>query len=515
MRAEEGRRRVGAVAARALFVGAAVAGLSWLGCSEERPEPAPPPAPVRVAVHSAPLSADPHLHNEFATFSVHSNVVEGLTRFDAHARIEPALATRWSNPDDLTWRFEIRSDVRFHDGSLLRAEDVVASLLRVRDPARSGFASYLVEVEDVRVDGPSIVEIRTTRPFPILLNKLAFASILPADLEEPVTEPVGTGPYRWAGREGDVLRLEAFPDYWAGSPAVPGLEMVVLPEAEERARALVEGRIDLSTRLSPAAAATLETAACCRVEGRPSLVVEYLAVRPSVAPYDDPRVRRALHLAIGRREIAEESYRGRAVPLGQMVPPDVFGHHPGLVAPHRDLEAARGLLEDAGHPDGFEMTLEYRPGRRAEVVVRHLEEAGIRVEVRERPWAEVYDRLLAGEVDAYLGGLLAVSSDASDLLDSTIHSAEPERGYGVNNSMGYRNPAVDRAIEDSGATMDMLARRDLLQHAMELLMEDLVFLPVVSPHDLYGVRRGLEWTPRADGMVRGVEIAASSSLRSD
>ncbi|HQN09241.1 MAG TPA: ABC transporter substrate-binding protein, partial [Thermoanaerobaculia bacterium] len=101
------------------------------------------PVPVaRVAIHSAPLSFDPHLQNEIVTAAVLANLYDGLTEFDRESRLVPALAAEWTNPDERTWVFRLRKGVRFHDGRDLAAADVVFSLERARRHPRTGLASY-------------------------------------------------------------------------------------------------------------------------------------------------------------------------------------------------------------------------------------------------------------------------------------------------------------------------------------------------------------------------------------
>ena len=137
--------------------------------------------PVRIAVHSAPQSFDPHLQNEILTSAVLANLYDGLTEFDEESRVVPALASEWRNPDERTWVFRLRPGVVVHDGRPVTAEDVLFSLERARHHSGSGLASYLVEVESVRVADPATIEIRTRRPFAALLAKLTAIAIVPAD----------------------------------------------------------------------------------------------------------------------------------------------------------------------------------------------------------------------------------------------------------------------------------------------------------------------------------------------
>ncbi|MRR12267.1 hypothetical protein EG835_07345, partial [bacterium] len=156
-----------------------------------------PPLPIRIAIHSAPQSFDPHLQNEILTAAVLANIFDSLTEFDEESQIRPALAAEWTNPDARTWVFRLRPGVLFHDGRPLTAEDVVFSLARARKHPRTDLASYLVEVESVKALDPLTVEIRTRRPFAALLVKLSPIPIVPRGSPETITRPVGTGSYRF------------------------------------------------------------------------------------------------------------------------------------------------------------------------------------------------------------------------------------------------------------------------------------------------------------------------------
>lgn len=496
--------------AAGLAVGLIAVGL--VACAAPPPAPQPPSRPLRLAIHSEPLSLDPHFHNEALTFSVLRNVYEALTTFGPSMNVLPALAERWENPDDVTWRFVLRDGVRFHDGRPLTATDVVASLERARRHPRTGFSSYLVAVREIRAVDPRTVELVTVRPYPILLNKLAFVMVVPADApgDEEIREPIGTGAYRLvSSRPGAGVELERFAGYWRELPAEPRVELLPIPDPEERVRRLLAGEVDLIEDLPASSAPRLQAAPCCRVASLDSLLVEYLVTRPDRPPFDDPRVRRAVDLALDRRRLVDQVLGGFGAPLGQIVGRNVFGHDPEMLPTERDLDAARTLLVEAGYPDGLDVELELRAGRAHETLVAQLAEAGIRVTVRARPWAEVYARLEAGEVGFYLGGVIAVSADASDIFDSMVHTRDPEHGYGQNNFFGYANPELDALVQSSGVALDMLERRAELRRGLRLLAADRVYLPLYTAHEIYGVRRDLEWEPRGDGFLGVSEMRRS------
>jgi len=485
---------------RGLFLLLALAVLGVGGCS-----PTPPATePLRIALYSDPLTLDPHRRNELLTFAVLRNLYEALTEFDAGAKVGPGLAESWENPSDLRWVFRLRHGVRFHDGRELTAEDVRFSFERARTLPASNVGSYLVAIESVRVVDRYTVEVATTQPYPILLNKLAFVLIVPAGSPETIEKPVGTGPYRLESyTPGKRLALAAFADYWGGAPAEPRVEFVPEPNITARVELLLNGQVDILQEPGPENLARIRAAPGCRVMAQDSLGSIFVLLRSDRPPFSDPRVRRAIDLALDRRALVDRVLHGEGTPLGQMVSHNVFGYLTGLEAPTPDLPRARALLTEAGFPGGLDLELDFRTGREheAEGVRDQLAAVGVRLRLVEVPWGELYQRLLAGDVSFYLGGFFCLSADASDLFDAMAHTRDAVRGYGSNNFNRYSNPPLDRIIEESSRNLDLMDRRRSLERCMRLLMDDLSFIPLYSPSVIFGVRNDVDWSLRRDGLI--------------
>ena len=485
-------------------LGLALCALALAGCDT----PAPPPArPLRIALHSDPLGLDPHLHNEILTFSVLFNVYDGLTAFDPGLRVQPALAESWENPDELTWIFHLRRGVRFHDGRTCTSRDVVASLDRVRTNPQSQLASYFVEIAAARAIGPWTVELKTKKPLPVLLNKIASLAIVPADAPAAITQPIGTGAYRFADyQRGRRIALEAWPEHWGGAPAEAHVELLPVPDGEARVRQLLAGELDIAQDVPIGQLARVESAAGCRLLWRLGLGTEFLGLQPNRPPFADPRVREAIDVALDRHQLLAAAMAGHGQTLAQLVNENVHGYDPSIRVPERDLPRARRLLAEAGYAQGLDLTLELRQGRDGTAIRDQLAEVGVRVELVVRPWSEMYARLRASEVPFYFGGVVAPTADASDVLDSFAHTRQPERGYGLNNALGYSNPALDAAIEGSSATLDQRQRRLLLQRAIHLLADDRVYLALYAYSQFYGVRDGVDWEPRLNGFILARDV---------
>jgi peptide/nickel transport system substrate-binding protein len=488
-------------AARRAFALVAVLALGAHGCART------PRAdrPVRIAVHSDPISLDPHLQNEVLTFGILGNLYDGLTALDADLHLKPALVTTWENPDERTWRFHLRPEARFSDGRPVTAADVAFSITRGRTHPRSQLQSYLVEIESVRALDARTVEVVTRRPFGALLNKLAFLFIVPAGSPAEIVAPVGTGAYRVRTFErGRLLALEPVPNGWRGGPPPLPLEFHPVASGEERARRLLAGELDVVQDLDPRDHPRVSGGRRWRVVSRPSTVVEYLHLGTNEPVFDDLRVRQAIGLALDRAALVEGAAGGLGRPASQMVGPGIFGYEPSIPVPSRDVAAARRLLAEAGHPKGLDLVLEQRADRHGDAIARQLADAGIRVRVVTRPWSEMFARLRTYSVPFYYGGLAAVTADASDVFDASAHTRV--NGYGATNYGAYSNPELDRLIEASGATMQQERRRGILQGCMRVLMQDVRMIPLYVRYDAYGIDERLGFAPRIDRSLPGLEM---------
>jgi len=468
--------------------------------------------PLRIALHGAPSTLDPHLQSEVPAQIVLGHIYESLVIFDLRLRPVPSLAESWENPDALTWRFHLRSGVHFHDGRPLEVADVVYTLERARRHVRSRQAGALVAISSVRRVGERSLELHTDLPYPILLNKLAHLAIIPQGAPEEIVDPVGTGPYRVVRHGEDSIELEAVPGYWRLDAEHPRLypqevQIFYTPSLEDRLRGLSESRFDFMDDLATSHIAEVSAQADLRVESMSSLGVTYLQLDIRQKPWDDRRVRRAIDLLLDRDRLVAEELDGRGQAVGQLVSSNVFGYNPELLPTVRDPAAARRLLAEAGYPNGLDIEIEYREGRDLVAIARQLAEGGVRAHGLTRPWAEMYRRLQSGEIGAYLGTWLCTSGDASDLFDRKLHTPDPDRGWGDANWSRYLNPQLDRLIEESQQLTNPLERGALLKKAMALTAEDLAYVPIYSRYSVYGVRRNLEWQPRRDGRILAFEMS--------
>jgi peptide/nickel transport system substrate-binding protein len=485
---------------------------------------------LRIALGTAPLSLDPHLSNESASFAVNSNLYETLVATDAGLALRPGLAISWTNPDDLTLRLELVAGALFHDGSPVTAGDVVASLRRARDDPRSGWRSGLEPIASLEVVSATDVVIRTSRPFPNLLRYLSAIAIVPAARTLPdspplATEPVGSGPYRLVSRDADSgsLVFERFDRYRGVAPVVGRVAFRAIPGDEERVQALTSGRVDMIADVPPSAIAQLGKAPGVRVLRAVGLRETFVAfdLRRERTPYASPprnpfldlRVRQAFQRAIDSRVLVRDVLLGFGQPATQLAAAGVFGFDPDIKAPAIDVVSARRLLVEAGYPEGFSVTLDAPlgayPGDVASAykVAAALAQINVRVSVNTLPKAELWAKLDRGDSSFYMLSWNSLTADMQEIFLFLLRTPDAARGWGADNEGGYSNPEVDRVFLEAGEIMAPTLRLAKLKEGVRLAMADVPWVPLYVQDQVFGLREPFDWVPRSDRRIRVAEVS--------
>jgi peptide/nickel transport system substrate-binding protein len=428
---------------------------------------------ITIGIPLEPPNLDPSATSAEATHDVlYANVFEGLTRIAEDGRVLPALARDWTVSDDgLHYRFHLRAGVHFHDGTPLTAADARFSLDRARAAdSRNPLRDLLRPVRAVRAEDELTLAVELERPVAEILTYLGWGNLVilsPASAARAATAPVGTGPFRFREwRKGDAIVLERNPDYW-GPPAL--LERVtfrVVPDAGTALAALLAGDVDAFSNFSAP-----ENLATLAHDSRFAVVVgstegeTLLAINNARPPFDDLRVRRALAHAIDRRAIIEGAMYGYGTPIGSHFPP----HDPAYVDLTGryafDPAAARALLQAAGYPNGFAVTLRLPPPyyarRSGEIVAAELALVGIRVRIQNVEWAQWLEQVFKNrDYD-----LTIVAH--TEPMDYDIY-ARP--GY----YFGYSSARYAARLEELSRTREPAARRQLLGDLQRQLADDCV-----------------------------------------
>jgi peptide/nickel transport system substrate-binding protein len=288
-------------------------------------------------------------------------VAETLLGADDLGQAVPELAVRWSLSDDQrVWRFELRQQARFHDGTAVTAQAVAQSMRWLMKPP-----GMLVQAQVSRMQaiGTHVLEIQTAQPFAKLPALLAHSSCIvlaPScfDAQGRVSHVLGSGPYQITRlRPPQSIHTRRFPQYDGPSPAIEQVRYLAVGRAETRALMAEGGQADMAFQLDPVS--------WSRLKLRPYLRIEQITLPRSIAikvnagmpALSDVRVRQALSLCIDRQGIAKALLRDASLAATQLLSPAALGWHSAQLAPlqHQPALAAQ-LLQQAGwqrHAEGW------------------------------------------------------------------------------------------------------------------------------------------------------------------
>ncbi|MFN8202213.1 MAG: ABC transporter substrate-binding protein [Solirubrobacteraceae bacterium] len=351
--------------------------------------------------------ATPTVSSEYVLLGL---VYDSLTRLSNDDwKLSPGLAESWEPNADLTqWTLKLRPGVTFHDGRPLTADDVVWSLRRVLDPdvGSSAYdrAKRTMTPAGITAKGNDVVRVQLRRPdsmLPVLLARPHF-SIIPAGVDSfSVKTAMGTGPFKlksWqAGRSWEVVRN---PDYWEhGRPYLDGVREVVTAESAVRVQGVLTGEFQLAEEIDFASARSQQKSDPASLLTLPKGVNRVIVMDCSVEPFTDPRVVQAFKLAIDRPVSVNAVFQGFGVEGADItVPPKDRFFPTGLKPPAYDPERAKGLLAEAGHPNGIDIDLLTSQvfSNMPEMAVtfsQSAQSAGIRANVRQQAPDSYWDKV--------------------------------------------------------------------------------------------------------------------------
>lgn len=413
-------------------------------------------------------SLDPHQGKETPTVQVNTQIFDTLVTVDPETNeVVPQIAESWEQTDDQTYVFKIREGIKFHDGSDLTAEDVKFSLDRARNSAA---VSYIVNfIEEVTVDDDHTVTVKTTAPYAPTLRNLAipFAAIVPkavveADENAFIQNPVGSGPYKFVEwNHGDHVTLKAFDDYYAGKPETENLIMKVIPETSQRTIALETGEVDLAYDLAVNDIPKVNSDDKLTVYEIPSLTCWYVSMNMNKKPFDNPKVREAMSMAIDRQTIIDTINAGSGQTADAIIAPAVFGYYSTGVKEYNPTKA-KELLAEAGYPNGFSTTLWVNDNQSriemCQAMQAMLLEVGVQCNLEVLEFGSFISRTTAGDHDLAYFGWTTSSGDADYSYYSLEHSTQ--QGAAGNRSF-LADPDVDKLIEEARSNTNEEERKEL------------------------------------------------------
>jgi dipeptide transport system substrate-binding protein len=466
--------------------------------------------------NESPDGFNPQLSLRQATFDASSRQIYDrlVTYHPGNPEIAPSLATSWEiSEDGLKYEFRLRPDVPFHKvrhftpSRPLSAADIVFSFMRQLDrrhpyhkvsggayPYFRGLGLSKIIKSVTAVDaGTVIFELKS--PFPAFLSTLAldFASILSAEYADAMLaaetpervdrEPVGTGPFQLVQYQRDALiRYVAHQEYWRGKAPLDNLVFTITPDATVRYQKLRDRECHVIADPDPADIPAMTLDGDVKLVRQVGIDVGYLAFNTRKPPLNDPRVRKALALAIDREAILEKIYQGIGHPAAAIIPPGLWPHGTAAAAP-ADPERAKRLLDEAAV---FRLDLEIWPSpvarsylpdarRTAEMIHEDWLKIGVESKIIVTTGRDFIKQTMVGQHDVALFGWISETLDRGLFL-SPILGCEAARS-GANRSY-WCNGNFDRLLEEAALAQTPAERETLYELAQTVLDDEVPIFPI-------------------------------------
>ena len=447
------------------------------------------PGTVVFLIDSSPANLDPRIGTDAQSEHIDELLFDGLVKRDANFQFVPALAESWQQPDPRTLVFHLRSNIRFHNGHLLTARDVLWTLNSMIDAHNPGAvvtakaASY-ASIDSMQAPDDRTVILHLKHPDNFLLNNLSTGAmgIVPEGSGKDFWQhPIGTGPFQFVRQQIDQdVVIERNSSSWSIAPTIARARFAVVPDAITESLELEKGSADLAINSLPMDSLPILAAhRNLEVEDVPGTQIHYLAFNLRDPILADLRVRQAIASAIDRNLIIRTLLLGRAQPAVSLLPTTHWAFTADV--PHNDYDPARAdqLLDQSGHPrgpDGIRLHLAMKTsndeGARlfAAVLQQQLAAVGIALDIRSYEYATFYSDITRGAFQLYslrwIGG-----NEQPDIFGYAFSTARfsPKGG----NRGHYSNPQLDTLLDDAAQSADPAKRTADYRQAQQILARDL------------------------------------------
>lgn len=482
---------------------------------------------------------DIHSQNNALGNGVHAAIYESLVYYNSTSfKVEPLLATSWKEISGSQVRFNLRSGVKFSDGSVLTADDVVFSLQRAMAKT-SNYAVYTQGFDKIVKVNDNTVDILLKGPNPVLLNQLtelrimskAWAeknkSVEPKDIrtkDESFAHrnAMGTGPFMVKDWQPDQkLVMVRNPNWWGASSAPTNVtEIIYTPIKQENTRtaAMLSGEIDFILDPSPQDLVRLRATPTLKVidgvENR-TIFLGMDQFRDELPgsnvkgknPLKDVKVRKALYQAIDIDNIHKVTMRGLSQNTGALVAPQVNGWTEAVHKRHPyDLEAAKKLLAEAGYPQGFEVDFACPNNRYindeeiCQAVTAMWAKAGVKAKLRTLPLVTYFPMIQRYEASIFMLGWGVPTFDSLYSLQSLVRTVGAG-GDGNYNVGRYSNQRMDYLVDRVKSETDLPVRNRMLTEALQLQNDMVAHIPLHNQIIPWAMKKNIDLVHRADNRL--------------
>ncbi len=434
---------------------------------------------LNIAVPIEMISLSPYGALDVHSGRIRSQVFDNFFDFNTEEKLVPSLAVAFTNINPTTVHITVRSNVLFHNGEVLSAEDMKYSLDKARETPTH--QSQLVSIKNIVVLSPLLLEIQLheahtplqslfTRSPSLIVNKKAA---------EAGDFSIGTGPYifkEW--NPGQSVILEKFDNYWGKKANVDRLVIKTVPESLVRMIAVETGEVDVAYDIDYTEKERIESSDKLQFAEVVLSRIEYLGFNTSKYPYNNPLFREAIAYALDIPGIISSAVLNAGQQANSLSVKG-FGHTKGE-AIVQNKEKAKELLKRSGVPEGTKINLLANDGIRksiAEVIQANLKEIGIDVEIVIVDWAKYAEMVYDSNTEMFLGGW--TSAPDADLFYSVFFDTK-SIGPGGNFTV-YSNFEMDALLEKARKTPNGPQREALYKQIHNKTIVEKVLIPLYYP----------------------------------
>ncbi|WP_455355292.1 ABC transporter substrate-binding protein [Streptomyces sp. SYSU K217416] len=472
--------------------------------------------------YGEPTTLDPAKIGDYSPQTVEANLCDTLTRMNADFSLSPGVARKVTWTDDRTLVLDLRSDVKFWDGSPMTPQDVIYSLERQRDPKTQGlYGNFLSAVTSIKATGPHQVTLRT-KTYDQTLPK-ALSTSFGAVSQKAYTEKAGpaygtakvglmcTGPFKLGSwKSGSSITLERNNAYWDTKlkPKAAQVTFKFITNSNTLTSALLSGEVDGTYELSPSSATALAKADNGAIHLGPSTQNVLLIPAHAESPAADRRLLDALSHAIDRDALIKNVFGGDATTLKSLVPPLTWSGDKAAAqydaaykklpaVPKPDLERAKKLAEQAG-PAARPLVAAIPAGdQRGLQALTFIQAAakkiGVDIEIKQLQPTEMsslfYDPSVRKGLD------LVLTFGYVTMPDPASYVAESVTPRGIFNWTNYNNPDVTRLLDQARTSSDPAASAKAYAEAQALFTPTTPAVFLATTHERMYMNKRISGAP--------------------
>lgn len=501
---------------QAAFVALAMAGTAFIA------SPAMAEGKLTVSSPQDPGSWDPVDTFLVQWAAVATNIFDGLTYRGPDLKLVPGLAESWEELDEgKRIRFNLRKGVTFHNGEPFNAEAVKFTFERLlgeqgaKGPQRSNY----VAIDSIEIIDEYTVDMKLKAPDPVLLTKLAGygAMIVPPKYMAEKGEdffnvnPVGTGAFKFVSYAPKVnIQLASNPDYWGGAPKLSELDFRFIAEPSTAVAELQAGRVDLvlPPTIPIGMIDVIKNDAKLELVSVPGPTVDALRFNTKSGITADPKVRKALIMAVDRATIIQSILAGHASEIASFQGALSFGYDPELKPLPYDPEGAKALLAEAGVKPGATVQIDIRGNDAtmnevAQVIASYLQMVGITATIKPYETNVLLNDIIPqGKTGAMFqqkwGGW---TFDYDNTAYSMYHSGEKWNPYDS-------DPELDKLLESQRPLTDRAERERILKEIAKYAADRALELPLYNSNAIYGINKRVQgFVPAPDNRLKLNEVS--------